>query len=170
MSRTEFTGYLPDGRISRYCKDCQKIFYSKKKDKNITCPACQERGAKVHAALAHSHDGIIHALCAVCNNPYSYREGRDSHDCPTCKERAEIVRTALAITDNPQPLNGWISVHDRLPQYNTKVMLLLKGVAPDAWIEFGSRQYTDHNGEHYSVNFSHKVTHWQPLPGLETES
>jgi hypothetical protein len=57
--------------------------------------------------------------------------------------------------------DNWIDVKDELPKYNQRV--LLYKTYHDV-IEIGIRLKTDKSGEYYSCEYSHYVTHWQPLP------
>lgn len=71
---------------------------------------------------------------------------------------------------NAAPLNGWISVKVDLPDYGQNVLLLYNNKsAKNCWIKIGCRESTDMKGEHYTGDYSHYVTHWQPLPSTEVE-
>ena len=70
----------------------------------------------------------------------------------------------------------WISVEDRLPDYNKHVLLFMLG--NPLWkprpplFTVGYLKRVDSDGPHYNLNegdsdeFTVKVTHWQPLPKL----
>ena len=58
----------------------------------------------------------------------------------------------------------WISVNDRLPEYD-KWGLVTDGT----YVQEGRREKTDSSGEHWQVRNavtieSKKITHWMPLP------
>lgn len=59
----------------------------------------------------------------------------------------------------------WVSVTESLPEYQKQVLVYIK--SPN-WlegkIELGKRKYTDHEGEHWDIDYNHFLTHWMPLP------
>ena len=62
-----------------------------------------------------------------------------------------------------KPLNGWISVKDRLPEEKVNCIVHYKHAYcdnDDYW-EIGICFY---DGEKFKMDLSYKVTHWQPMP------
>ena len=83
------------------------------------------------------------------------------------KEAIEII-IDLCIKKEPtievEPVNGWISVEDRLPPYGERVLVINEAYGAE-------HRYTKYNigvtvrSPHLDFTFwGHKVTHWQPLP------
>ena len=67
-------------------------------------------------------------------------------------------------TIEAEPVNGWISVKDRLPPYGERVLVINEAYGAE-------HRYTKYNigvtvrSPHLDFTFwGHKVTHWQPLP------
>ena len=104
----------------------------------------------------------INCYCTKCHKRYARPIDSLIASCPYCNNKNHVHDAA--------PLNGWISVGLDLPDYGQDVLLLFQnGTGTDRWIKIGHRVSTDINGQHYSTDHSHKVTHWQPLPGQETD-
>lgn len=65
-------------------------------------------------------------------------------------------------------MSEWISVEERLPEYDEKVLIWTGRTTVR-----GYRSHTDKQGEHYKLNWpsndAANVTHWMPLPEPPTE-
>ena len=65
-------------------------------------------------------------------------------------------------------MNEWISVEDRLPELDTRVIVF----TTNGWVvemTYNSNKYARRNPKprfewHGSPGYSNTVTHWQPLP------
>ncbi len=55
----------------------------------------------------------------------------------------------------------WISVKDRLPDYNQKVIVFK---TYHNTTEFTTRLSTDESGENWDTDYKHYITHWMPEP------
>jgi len=90
--------------------------------------------------------------------------------CPICDQKPmncdctpEERRMHAEIEDLEEQVPRWISVKERLPELDERVLL---GNAADQWVCFGSRQIT---GEHHHWDGDdyeelNDPTHWMPEP------
>lgn len=56
---------------------------------------------------------------------------------------------------------SWISIDEALPRYGQKVLIYK---TKHSTIELAWLTHTNSGGNHWSVDYSHYVTHWMPLP------
>ena len=63
----------------------------------------------------------------------------------------------MSIVQNTQN-NQWVSVEDRFPEFNKKVLVCVNGY--DIYVD----EYIDRGYAEYFVVWHGCVTHWQPLP------
>jgi len=93
----------------------------------------------------------------------SYKD--DLIDCGADRD-SDLVETLLSRIDAPLATGGWISVKDRLPELDEKVLVLCGDIC------FGGR-VDDADGWLWGVaniigdieaDDDYEVTHWQPLP------
>ena len=94
------------------------------------------------------------------------KQKAETYMLPATKEAYE--KAARLIDSLPtieaEPVNGWISVKDRLPPYGERVLVINEAYGAE-------HRYTKYNigvtvrSPHLDFTFwGHKVTHWQPLP------
>lgn len=59
----------------------------------------------------------------------------------------------------------WIPIQQQQPDYDQEVLFCIKcSHWEKSQIKYGHRIKTDAQGEHYSVDLQHCITHWMPLP------
>lgn len=90
-------------------------------------------------------------------------------------QKALVGRILFMIENMPtieaEPVNGWISVKDRLPEPKTWVMVYIEYPSPVFEIERGIQKMSSikkmfYDGKSFYCG-SGTITHWQPLPSTE---
>ena len=68
-------------------------------------------------------------------------------------------------------MSEWISVKDRLPEYNIKCLVYIPqpGYYPKIIVAYYSSTKNIWIGTEGSIYYNHRPTHWMPLPSPPTE-
>jgi hypothetical protein len=86
------------------------------------------------------------------------------------KDNAEqSIPSRGSLANNSAIPNSWISVTDRLPELDERVLL---GNAADEWVCFGSRQITGeyHHWDGDDYEELNDPTHWKPCPAPPSDN
>lgn len=87
-------------------------------------------------------------------------------------DTAELRRLYVSLSQNEFAIGGnvskketWVDVSDWLPEYEQPVLVYCKGADwKKGIIYLGKRLSTDIDGERWSVDNSHLIKYWMPLP------
>ena len=103
-------------------------------------------------------DALKKSMCELCNQDYS-DEPCEPSDCVFIR----VINEMPSLT----PPNEWVSVEEKLPDFDTPVLVYVKDIFDNKGI-INITKYTitynlTNNWLGYE-NSSFKITHWMPLP------
>jgi len=96
--------------------------------------------------------------CPFCGGEPTYHPYKDF--LVICGENECPATRFMTIEQWNRRVPEWISVKDRLPEFDTKVLIFDNFVFTGCYTDTGWLNYYDHSHENPS--------HWMPLPGLPT--
>lgn len=102
-----------------------------------------------------------------------YRDTMGRYDLAfqNISDTADLRRIHISVLDVEIPFvptaktTSWISVKEKVPEYLQNVLIYIKRPhEKEGRIVFGHRVSTDASGHMWSIDYSHYITHWMPLP------